>query len=118
MKSKAKKKYGEYKRLICSFCERAATQKNEQELDVCYKHTNKFLEEIKCTCGNWLELKVSKFGPYFNCIDCGNINFKKGMEIKSMTKVGLPFEVEEEEVKKETKRKEITISSNDPMYFD
>ena len=120
MKFKTKKKYGEYKRLICPFCSRNATQKNEQGLDVCHLHVKQMMEDIKCTCGKWLELRVSKHGPYFNCLDCGNINFQKGMEIKSLTHVGLPPEIMEDKEKKkvEIKKKEITITSDDAFYFD
>ena len=85
------------------------------------------MEDIKCTCGTWLELRVSKHGPYFHCMDCGNINFEKGMEIKGLTHVGLPAEVIQEKKpetssrfgrKTESKKKEITITSNDAFYFD
>tara|TARA_Y100000310_G_scaffold276505_1_gene293692 strand:+ start:1107 stop:1466 length:360 start_codon:yes stop_codon:yes gene_type:complete len=112
-----KKSYGEYKRLICPFCDRNATQNNEQGLDVCHLHTKSVMPEVKCTCGKWLELKVSKFGPYFNCIDCGNINYKKGMEIKEMTTVIEDKKVHVSEPVKEEK-KVVTISSRDVDYFD
>lgn len=127
MKFKRKKTYGSYKTTTCPFCSRTATHKNEQGLDVCHLHTRRNLEEIKCTCSSWLELRAGKFGPYFNCINCGNLNYEKAIEIKRMTKVGLPDEFEEaksEESNKieqnkirHKKRKEITITSDDPNYF-
>jgi hypothetical protein len=113
---KAKKVYGSSKQLTCPFCGKTATQKNEQGLDVCPLHIKKSMDEFKCTCGSWLELRKGKFGPYFNCMNCGNINYGRAMEMKSLTKV----ETFEPTKKIETKvtPKEITVSSNDPLYFD
>jgi len=79
------KKYGQSKEESCVFCDRRATTMNKQGLNTCLDHKHELFEDIKCTCGSWLELKTGKFGAYFNCINCGNINFKKGMEIRDMT---------------------------------
>jgi topoisomerase IA-like protein len=129
MRFKAKKQYGNYKEIICPFCTRKATQKNEQGVEVCYLHVKNVMEEIKCTCGSWLEQKVGKFGPYFNCINCGNLNFQKAMEIKEITAKKIiennkisNNNVSDHKVKKIEKnldsgRKEITITSNDVEYF-
>jgi len=87
MRFSRKKSYGNYQIIKCPFCERRATQKNEQGLNVCHLHTKNTLEEIKCTCGSWLEAKSGKYGPYFNCLNCGNLSYQKGMEIKTVTKV-------------------------------
>ncbi|MBU1112112.1 MAG: hypothetical protein KJ896_05005, partial [Nanoarchaeota archaeon] len=84
MKFKVPKKYGQYKVSRCSFCGKVATCKNEQGAEVCPAHKKNVVEEIRCKCGSWLELKDGKFGPYFNCLNCGNINFQKGMEMKSL----------------------------------
>ena len=131
MRFKAKKVYGNSKQLNCPFCARIATHKSKQGLDVCRLHIKETLEEIKCVCGGWLESKVGKFGPYFNCLNCGNISYSKGMEIKSMTmkekpagnKVSEgsrtePKEVEKKKVvAKDPEGKEITISTDDVWYF-
>ena len=76
------KVYGKSKIEHCPFCGRIATQKNDSGLLVCPQHVNAQLEEIRCTCGSWLEQRSGKLGPYFNCLKCGNINFKRGMEMK------------------------------------
>jgi len=133
---RAKKSWGNYKTASCPFCGKISTQTTEQGLNVCRNHTNQKLEEIRCTCGSWLEQRSGKFGPYFNCLKCGNISYNKGMEIKSMTTVTFAKELKEieskpiqknsyenryahlKEKKEPTKRKEITISSNDVEYFD
>lgn len=143
MRFKGKKVYGSYKRITCPFCERNATQKNQQGLDVCHLHTKQVFDEIKCLCGSWLELRSGKFGPYFNCVKCGNVNYDKAMTIKESTDkkfgkeieknktglVGSNFETNEstnlrksnyfqsnQPVKK--KPTETIITSNDVEYFD
>ena len=80
MKFYLKKKYGESKISYCPFCNKIATQKNQQGLEVCYQHNKEVLPEFKCSCGLWLEQRSGKFGAYFNCSKCGNINLKKGLE--------------------------------------
>ncbi len=127
-----KKTYGEYKVSHCPFCEKIATFKNEQGLNVCKAHLQQKMEEIRCTCGSWLENRSGKFGPYFNCVKCGNINYNKGMAMKDMTtpikieiepKKILTTEFSEYKKKKEPvddyeERKETIISSRDVEYFD
>lgn len=123
------KTYGDYKVSYCPFCEKIATQKNEQGLEVCRLHTKEKIEEIKCTCGSWLETRSGKFGPYFHCFKCGNINYNKGMAMKEMTtpiKIDEPKKIipefSEYKIKKEPikdkERKETIISSRDVEYFD
>jgi len=114
-----KKVYGASKTLTCPFCERTATQKNDQGLEVCHLHIKTNLEEFKCLCGSWLELKVGKFGPYFNCIKCGNMNYKKAMEIKKATET--KEKSNSPQLKIPERKKELTeriITSNDVEYFD
>lgn len=124
MKFRAKKKYGSSKVITCPFCDRIATHKNEQAVAVCHRHSKTNVEEIKCSCGSWLEQRSGKYGAYFNCLNCGNINFNKGMELKSLHPTPAPIEkvslVKNEERKKISPRseaKEITITSKDVEYF-
>ncbi len=132
MRFKAKKQYGSYKESFCPFCHKIATQKNTQGLEVCYNHAKSAMEEIRCSCGSWLETCSGKFGPYFRCINCGNIPYKKGMELKEMTTILKEDETETkrkelkifnpektEEVKNSAKREktETTISTDDIEYF-
>ncbi len=121
----AQKVYGESGLKSCPFCGRAATRKTESGLEVCPQHTKQQLHEIKCTCGSWLEQRAGKFGPYFHCFNCGNINFKKALEIKAITaavsgtkNVGsekLPEKIRYNDQKEPT---ETTITSQDTEYFD
>lgn len=126
------KTYGSYKESFCPFCNKVATFRNEQGMNVCKEHLTQKFEEIRCTCGSWLETRSGKFGPYFNCVNCGNINYNKGLAMKGMTtpiKVEEPkpvkafSEFSEYKVKKEIKKereeqKETVISSRDVEYFD
>ena len=136
MRFKAKKKYGEYQTRRCPFCDRLATHENSQGVGVCHLHPEQKLDEIKCTCGRWLETRSGKFGPYFNCLHCGNISYQKGMEMKSITMKDLPKRVIPDKVVPEkvvigvkkpssplrtftskSEPKEITITTDDVEYF-
>lgn len=111
------KRYGESKVITCPFCTRTATVKNKQGLDVCTSHTASIFEEIKCTCGRWLEQRSGKFGPYFNCLHCGNINFRKALEMKELMGGRIPVP-EILAPSERTKQKETTITSHDVDYFE
>ena len=117
---RTKKVYGEYKTSNCPFCGKIATQMNEQGINVCRFHTKTKFEEIKCTCGKWLETRRGKFGPYFNCVNCGNISYNKGLEMKTMTTPTFKEEIIEKKIVREepVRKKEITITSHDVEYFD
>ncbi len=125
---RGRKVYGQSKMESCAFCGSIATQQNEQGVNVCRHHTKSAIEEIKCTCGSWLDQRSGKFGPYFRCVNCGNMNFQKAMEIKAITMKDVQKAAPKVEVKKvertfgtpkpAEKAKEITITSNDVEYFD
>ncbi len=130
MRFKAKKVYGESKLPYCYFCGKIATRKNDNGLEVCYLHTKAVMEEIKCTCGSWLEQRSGKFGAYFNCANCGNINLAKVAEMKAIMKqkegnvtttntnlVSTPSFTPPKKIEPK-ERKEIVISSRDAEYFD
>ena len=135
------KRYGESRIDRCPFCDQQATTLNRQQIPVCHKHRDSVLNEMKCLCGGFLELKSGKYGVYFNCIDCGNMNLKKVIEINEVKDVAeqktkrsstMAFKkspagssssgsktkvtVRNRTWKKET-RKEIVITSDDPIYF-
>jgi len=141
MRFKAKKQYGNYREANCPFCGKIATQKNPQGLEVCRLHTKELMEEIRCSCGSWLESRSGKFGPYFHCLKCGNVPYKKGMELKALQESHriIPeikkqelikkqeFHVQEKENLAPEKEKhsyekkhpkEMIISTNDVEYFD
>jgi hypothetical protein len=96
------KRYGMSKTENCVFCEKQAIVKNKQGLLVCNEHRDSILPDIRCVCGHYLELKVGKFGPYFYCISCGNLNLKKGLDILE--------NMQEREKVKVAKEKQKTVS--------
>jgi len=110
------KKYGKSRIDECPFCGKPGTTKNMQEIPVCSSHKNNELKDLKCVCGKWMDLRTGKWGPYFNCINCGNINFKKGLEMNK----GI-MHIKEikntEKIKKEEAQNEITISSEEVDFI-
>lgn len=114
------KRYGSYKTHKCPFCSKNAVTENKQKVPVCISHQNSIIPDQKCTCGSWLELMSGKFGHYFNCIKCGNVNFKrvsiiipKTSPVKNTTNTNIV------NPKSTTSKppKEIVIRSDDPYYF-
>ena len=99
------KKYGQSKVDLCPFCRKDATTKNSQQIPVCSMHKASILKDLTCFCGDYLELKDGKFGIYFTCTNCGNINIKKALEMNP-------------ELEKEPKKQENTITKNEPKLVE
>ena len=109
------KRYGQSRIDPCPFCKKDATTKNKQQVPVCYAHKASILNDLTCFCGDYLELKDGKFGIYFVCTNCGNINIKKALEMNP--ELGKERKTEEKKESKptirKTKPKEVTITSDD-----
>jgi len=97
------KKYGQSQISRCPFCGKQALTKNSQQVPVCIEHKNEKLNELKCACGEWLEMKEGKFGIFFNCIKCGNINFNRAIEMNNTSIFP----------KKKSAPREITVNSDE-----
>ncbi len=67
----------------CFICGQRATTTNKQEVPTCPKHKDQEMN-FKCACGDYLDPKQGKYGPYFVCFKCGNISYKKGLEINDL----------------------------------
>jgi hypothetical protein len=112
------KKYGQSKTDQCPFCQKHATSMNSQDIPVCQAHKEEVLDDLKCVCGSILEMLHGKFGVFFKCISCGNMNMRKVLEfntIKAKTKENNKY------INKTTDSKgitTITVRSDDPRYFD
>jgi len=76
-----KKVYGQSRVNVCPFCGKASTTQNSQKIPTCREHKDMELLDLKCACGEWLDLVHGKYGPFFVCMKCGNINFEKGLEM-------------------------------------
>jgi len=79
------KRYGESQANKCPFCADPATTTNGEKVPVCQRHKDKELGLLKCMCGRYLAIMHGKFGVFFNCLNCGNINLKKALEINNMS---------------------------------
>lgn len=114
-----KKVYGQSKVDKCPFCGKTATTENEQGVPTCVSHKADSLPEYKCVCGEWLEMKKSKWGPFFLCMHCGPISYKKAMEVNDHLleqKRAISVKVQEkkpEEKKVEAKKPEKRKSAYD-----
>ncbi|MFH0978828.1 MAG: hypothetical protein V1837_06015 [Candidatus Woesearchaeota archaeon] len=98
------KRYGQSKIDKCPFCGKQAIALNKQKVPVCEAHKWNNLDEMKCSCGSYLEMKHGKFGVFFVCFKCGNKNLKQVLEIN-------------EPKDKSSSQNEITVRSDDPRYF-
>ena len=102
------KAYGQSGVDSCPFCGKVSLVKNKQGIPVCTNHKGAMLSEMRCACGKWLDLHQGKWGPYFHCENCGNMNLKKALGVNNIMNP-----------KKEICReKEITIRSDqlDTLY--
>ena len=77
-----KKVYGQSQNTICAFCSKQAVTQTEEKIPCCKDHIHKSIGIITCLCGNILDIKHSKYGPFFTCVKCGVISFSKGMSMK------------------------------------
>jgi|SRR3989338_4750388 len=119
------KRYGQSKMETCPFCGKQASQQNEQGVVVCVQHRNTDLPDMKCLCGSYLDLRNGKYGAFFSCMKCGNINMKKALEIndlKSLKELNKPSkpvhpQASDEELKEKPKQERV-VRSDDPDYFD
>ena len=134
------KVYGQSMVESCPFCGKVATAKSEQGAAVCAKHTKTLMVNIKCNCGDYLDLLDGRYGAYFNCLKCGNVNYKKGLDLwrssgcsqedKNDDKRGFREEFkakwsakQEPIIRKpnssfKKEKKEIIIRSRDSFWFD
>ncbi|HLC66983.1 MAG TPA: hypothetical protein VJK52_05070 [Candidatus Nanoarchaeia archaeon] len=113
------KRYGESKKTTCPFCGKVSTIQNSQGVPVCVAHRTTMMPEVKCVCGKWLELLSGKWGPYFRCINCGNVSWNKGREMVEMQKGSAPSPaVQSTQKAVPTRREELVVRSDDPRYFD
>ena len=80
------KRYGESQERKCPFCGKLAMAISVQKVPVCKNHVDAKIPEIKCACGSWLEMREGKWGPFFLCMRCGVVSFKKAVEMLSFMK--------------------------------
>ena len=101
------KRYGESKTNKCPFCERDAFFQNSQKIPTCKDHKNKTLDNLKCMCGSWLDMREGKYGVFFTCINCGALNIKKVLEMNSIQESTLPYKIQRKKSVNETTEKRV-----------
>ena len=123
-----RKIYGSSRIDSCPFCGQRAVTENDQGLPVCIKHKKSSLD-LKCQCGSWLDVLKGKYGPYCRCINCGNVNFKRALEMNPPKKEEPKIEPEiksnvKPEIKSKPKdysdkiKKETIVTSDDiDLYY-
>lgn len=77
------KRYGQGQIAKCPFCGMMSTTVNAQKIPTCVKHKESSLDNMKCACGGYLDLKHGKFGPFFTCFKCGIVNMRKALDVNS-----------------------------------
>lgn len=99
-----KKVYGQSQMASCPFCGEDARSKNEQGVPVCRHHVRTQLPDLKCVCGSWLDIKESKYGVFYLCMNCGPVSQRKMLETnqeKILEAKSAPPRPPEREVRKE-----------------
>ena len=104
------KRYGESRIDRCPFCSKTATTANKQGVPVCSEHKDKNLD-LKCICGEYLDVMKGKWGPYFRCLNCGNISFKKGLSMNQTKEKKAPVKVHD------TKKEAMLTPEDIDIYF-
>ena len=116
------KRYGDSKIEKCPFCERQSTTVNSQSVPVCQEHKNTKLADMRCLCGDELEIRQGKYGTFFLCTTCGPQNMRKVFETNALQAAPAPqepaFPREDGMNRNEKERTQPMIRSDDPRYFD
>lgn len=109
-----RKRYGESRIDGCPFCGKPSTSKNSQGVPVCIAHKKLVLDGLRCVCGSFLDVMAGKWGAYCRCPKCGNVNFKRVLEMNpNLLKQQVP-----EEPKVPEKKKEVVIRSDElHLYY-
>lgn len=111
------KRYGESRRDCCPFCGKQATTANPESVPVCIDHKKSKLGELKCICGNYLELRKGKFGVFYSCISCGAVSLSKALEVNPIKSDTVEHKSENKQKDKTTRKGELQIRSDDPNFF-
>jgi len=107
-----RKIYGVSREDNCPFCGRRATTKNEQGMPVCVQHKSSLLDDMKCVCGKYLEMRTGKYGLFFSCIKCGNMSMRKVFEFNAVKEKPSADEIKKKEHSKNASAKEKDNSSD------
>ncbi len=122
-----KKVYGAYREETCIFCGERAICMNRQDLPTCvkHKHDEVDMDKIKCSCGEYLDIKQGKYGSFFLCISCGPMSIAKIKEINeikpksnAVSSSNSVYKQSNSTTFNKSSSTNVTIRSDDPDYFD
>ena len=121
-----RKVYGESKNETCPFCDKRAITENPQGIPVCLNHKKNYLD-LKCVCGEWLDIKKSKFGAFCTCINCGAISLTKALSMnpKATTQLATTqsnsskkqVKYKESNENKESNKKNVVVTSDEVDFM-
>jgi len=127
MHHRMRKVYGQSGTNACIFCGTNALRLNTQGFPVCTHHQQSTvdMDQVKCACGSYLDIKEGKFGAFFLCINCGPRSVSKIKELNTFedTQTTRHVSSEKKEMsssipkKTEAPHKEYTITTDDVDYF-
>jgi hypothetical protein len=109
------KRYGESRVSACPFCGASAYAKNKQGIPVCADHKNETMQDMKCACGKWLDMREGKFGPFFVCEKCGIVSMQKAREINPQVSASQQRVARANAFKDENGR-DVFVRSDDPRF--
>jgi hypothetical protein len=110
------KRYGESKIARCPFCSQQAFSKNKEGVPVCADHKNSSLDGLKCLCGNFLEMREGKWGPFFICERCGTRNMTQAIEMNPQIKQKTVSQAKRADAYKDENGKDKYVRSDDPRF--
>jgi hypothetical protein len=123
-----RKEYGKSKIEKCPFCNLQSIYTNKQGFAVCKDHKDSILNDMKCVCGDYLDLRKSKYGMFFTCMNCGAMSQTKVFSINEVKDISEKKKVAKNENNNSQKqisknilnkqKREVTIRSDDPLYFN
>lgn len=96
----------------CPFCGRQAIVMNPQGVAVCTSHRDAYLE-LKCICGQPLDIMKGKYGAYGNCLRCGNMSLKKVLDINDTLKAMPTLNVQSRNAVKADKPTDTVVRSDE-----
>ncbi len=115
---RGRKVYGQSRVLTCPFCGKQCTTQNAQGVPTCVQHKKELLADLKCACGEYLELLQGKWGPFGVCSQCGSMNLKKVLELNPIKKCESPSGINGVFVSAANKEKrDVVITSDEVDLF-
>jgi hypothetical protein len=112
------KRYGQSRLNHCPFCSKQAVAENSQGIPVCPHHKGAELI-LKCRCNEFLDIHKGRWGAYCKCLNCGNMNLQRALEINPLPKAHMSDEEKKRLLninRKRDQKEEFQTRSKDRPY--